>query len=394
MPVADLHIHFPMHLVPDLQGATAYELLATPRGRRRLRDRLRARVVGALGRVMNYRSLSSGPRVTLDGLRDGDVGVALSVLYSPFAEMDLGEPYGARPLPAYLADVHAQIDLVERALAGHEAQIRVARGPADVDAALADGRTALVHCVEGGFHLGATPQEVDAGVGALAARGVAYITLAHLFWRSVATNAPALPFLPDALYRRVFPQPPVGLTDLGRAAITAMVREGVIVDLAHMSTRAVADALALLDELDPGRGVAVVSSHAGYRFGGQEYQVDEPTLRRIGERDGVVGLIFAEHQILDGLGRRRTTTFEQSVDALCRHIDRIAEVTGSHRHVALGSDLDGFIKPTLAGLQSAADLARLRAPLVARYGAGDADAILAGNVVRVLRATWRGAPPA
>ena len=31
----------------------------------------------------------------------------------------------------------------------------------------------------------------------LAAHGVAYITVAHLFWRGVATNAPAIPFLPD-----------------------------------------------------------------------------------------------------------------------------------------------------------------------------------------------------
>ena len=53
-----------------------------------------------------------------------------------------------------------------------------------------------MHCIEGGFHLGATPEEVTAHVHELADRGVAYITLAHLFWRRVATNAPALPFLP------------------------------------------------------------------------------------------------------------------------------------------------------------------------------------------------------
>ena len=73
-----------------------------------------------------------------------------------------------------------------------------------------------MHCVEGGFHLGATPEQVDASVTALAARGVAYVTLAHLFWRRVAANAPALPFLPDALYNRLFPQPAgERLTDLG-----------------------------------------------------------------------------------------------------------------------------------------------------------------------------------
>jgi len=245
-----------------------------------------------------------------------------------------------------------------------------------------------VHCLEGGFHLGSSPQDIDAAVSRLASRGVAYITLAHLFWRSVATNAPALPFLPDAVYRRLFPQPKVGLTELGRAAVRAMVREGVLVDVAHMSTRALQDTFALLDELDPGRGVPVISSHAGYRFGRQEYALTDDALRLIAARGGVVGLIFAEHQILDGLGIKKTTSLQQSVEILCQHIDKLAEVTGSHRHVAIGSDLDGFIKPTLAGLQSAADLASLEGPLAARYGPTDAELMLSGNVLRVLRAGW------
>jgi membrane dipeptidase len=56
---------------------------------------------------------------------------------------------------------------------------------------------------------------------------VAYITLAHLIWRDVATDAPALPLMTDAQYRHWLPQPQEGLSDLGRAAIEAMVRERV-----------------------------------------------------------------------------------------------------------------------------------------------------------------------
>jgi microsomal dipeptidase-like Zn-dependent dipeptidase len=70
-------------------------------------------------------------------------------------------------------------------------------------------------------------------------RGVAYITLAHLFWRDIATNAPALPFLTDAWYDRIFPQPEnVGLSDLGRAAVQAMYEAKILTDLSHMSPRA------------------------------------------------------------------------------------------------------------------------------------------------------------
>jgi len=176
----------------------------------------------------------------------------------------------------------------------------------------------------------------------------------------VATNSNALPMLSDGWYRRLFPQPAVGLTDLGRAAVESLCRHRVLVDLSHMTDRAVDDTLTLLDELDPARAIPVVASHAGYRFGGQEYNLREDAIRRIAERDGVIGLIFANHQILDGLDAK-PAGFADSVDVLCRHIARLREITGSNRHVAIGSDLDGFIKPTLEGLDNAADLARLEA---------------------------------
>ncbi len=73
--IADLHAHYPMHLVPGARG-NAFDLLATAHGRDRLRDRLRARLVGLAGRFANYRSFDSGPRVTLSSLQDGGVGVA------------------------------------------------------------------------------------------------------------------------------------------------------------------------------------------------------------------------------------------------------------------------------------------------------------------------------
>ena len=81
----------------------------------------------------------------------------------------------------------------------------------------------------------------------------------------------------------------------------------------------------------------------------------------IAGRDGVIGLIFAQHQLNDGLRRTQAKTFEDSFEVICSHLDRIAEITGSHRHAAIGSDFDGFIKPTLGELESMADMARLEA---------------------------------
>lgn len=240
----------------------------------------------------------------------------------------------------------------------------------------------------GGFLLGATEGAVDDAVTQLAHRGIAYITLAHLFWRHVATNEPAVPFLGDRAYRRLFPQPEIGLTKLGRTAIRAMVREGILIDVSHMSERALDDTFALLDELDPERSVPVIASHVAVRFGRQTYNLDSHTIARIAERSGLIGLIVAEHQATDGLRRKRTQSFEDSVDVLASHIDRIREITGSHRHTAIGSDFDGFIKPTLAGLADMRSLGHLDTALCDRYGESG-DLIGSGNALQLLRSAWR-----
>lgn len=104
-----------------------------------------------------------------------------------------------------------------------------------------------------------------------------------------------------------------------------------------------------------------------------------------------MGVILSEHQAADGLRHRRTRTFEQSFEIVCRHLDRIREITGSHEHAAIGSDLDGFIKPTLAGLEDEARMARLEDALMERYGPDDGRRIASGNVLRLLRGWWRGA---
>jgi microsomal dipeptidase-like Zn-dependent dipeptidase len=390
--IVDLHAHYAMHLIPRATG-TPIDLFSTAKGRGRLRDRVRARLIGLASRFANYRSFESGPRVTIPQLRQGEVCVALSVVYSFFDELDLDAPYGAPPGAGYLPRLMRQLDMVEADIREHHAdEAVVAHDPAMLDKRLGSGRVALVHCVEGGFHLGDSAAAVDRGVTELARRGVAYIVLPHLLWRGVATNSPALPFLPDRLYRLLFPQPKLGLSDLGKAAITAMVREGVLIDLSHMSTRALVDTFALLDELDPDRRVPVIASHTAVRFGHQEYGIDEETMRQIAGRKGVVGLIFAQHQLNDGVRRTRTKAFEESFEVICRHLDRLAEITGSHAHAAIGSDLDGFIKPTMGGLESMTDMARLERALGDRYGTEDGERICSGNALRVLRAGWSGRP--
>jgi microsomal dipeptidase-like Zn-dependent dipeptidase len=382
-----------MHLVPEGHD-DILDLVRSQKGRWRLLDSIRGALVGFASRFANYRTFDSGPRVTLLQLEEGDVGVALSVLYSPFDEMDLGKAYPAPPDTGYFQSLLRQIELVEKEVTTHQGHARIAHNLTELEDAVSAGEIALVHCVEGGFHFGGTAADIDANVAELARRGAAYITIAHLFWREIATNANAIPFLPDPLYNFLFPQPNDGLSELGSALITAMVREGILVDLSHMSPRSLTHALDLLDELDPDKAVPVIASHSAYRFGSQDYNVDTLAIERIAARDGVIGLIMAAHQANDGIHLSRPRGFDQSFDVLAHHIDRIAEITGSHRHVGIGSDLDGFIKPTLSEIETATDLVRVEDALLDRYGDDDGELIASGNALRVLRAGWRGAPAA
>ena len=185
----------------------------------------------------------------------------------------------------------------------------------------------------------------------------------------------------------------MGLTELGEAAVCAMYEHRVLVDVSHMRADALRDSFSLLDRLvdvssaDP-KDFPVIASHAGYRFGQQSYMLDPATIRQIARRDGVVGLILARHQLQDG---RANGEGIHTVETIRAHVDKIREVTGSNDHVGIGSDLDGFIKPTMSGVESAEDLAKLEHALRIDYPV-DADAILSGNALRVVTRVLAGRP--
>ena len=369
-----------MHLVPPEQADTKSAILA-----QRPDARWKAILVDLLSRRLNYQGPKGAPSVTVELARAGNVGAVLSVLYSPLDEMDLGLPYGSPPKPGYIKSVLEQIQLVEDHVAGEPLGATVAHDTAALDAALAAGRTAILHAIEGGFALGATPAEIDANVADLARRGVVYVTLAHLFWRGVATNAPALPFLPDWLYRLIFPSPKIGLTDLGTAAARAMVRERVLVDITHMSEQAIADTFAAVGPEPP-----VIASHMACRFGKLSYNLTDDVIREIGRRGGVMGVIACTHYTHDGLRpTSKVKTFEDSMELVFAHIDRVAQVTGSHDHAAIGTDLDGWIKPALPGLEHLGRMRYVQDALVSKYGAEVADKISSANLLALLRRAWR-----
>ena len=381
--IADLHCHYAMHLLPGDRHPRSHA-----RGWfGRLRDELQAEALELLAHAVNDPGWTAGWRVDLDGLERSGTRLVCSVLYWPYAEFDLDRSYGASPEPGYFAELTDLLERVEQDLREQDPDGRRHKLVTSAADLVDDGRVAFVHCVEGGFHLGPDAATVDANVGHLAARGVRYITLAHLFFRGVAANAPAIPLLSDRNYDRLFPQDDgIGLTPLGRAAVEAMYRHRVLVDVSHMRQDALDATFALLDELDARHGAdprdyPVIASHIGVRAAGpdsQAYNLSPATIRRIQERDGLIGLILSQHQ----LGETPDDAASRAV--LGRHIDAIHAVTGTHEHTAIGTDLDGFIKPTLYGLDRAADLVKLDR-WVHEACPSAAEDILSANAQRVLR---------
>jgi len=383
--VVDLHAHFPMHL--DGMAPLRARLREHRRRQEKLSDKLRFLALELADRFFNRPDPLDGPAVTLDTLASGNVGVALSVAYDPLDELEI-EPWPAPPKDEYFRRLVDLFERVEAKIAEDPAKrARVVRNPRELREAREAGKIAMIHAVEGGFHIGESERAIRERVAIYAERGVAYVTVAHLFWRLVATNVPALPFLPDAVYRALFPQDDaIGLDARGRALIQAMVEHGIFVDVTHMSKRGMRETFAMLDEVDPDRTVPVIASHVACSFGKYAYNLEREFVEAIAERKGMCGVIYCDHFVRDGRGSR-TKTFEESFARLEQQIEKL-RAWGGDDVLAIGSDLDGFIKPTLAGLSSAEDHARLAARLVKRYGDELAAKISHRNALAVLERAW------
>ena len=379
--LADLHCHFPMHLLPEDKHPNPH--VKSWFGR--LRDEVQAWLVDIAARAASNEDWGSGWRISLDGLKEGDARLVCSVLYWPADEFDLDTlEYDAPPGPDYFPHLQHQLGYVEGKLADEDPDGTVHRIAKRGEPLDDDGRVTFVHCVEGGFHFGPDPTAVDDQVKWLADRGVVYITVAHLFFRHVAAAAPAIPRISDEEYEKLFHQDPgVGLTEIGRALVEAMYAHDVLVDVSHMRQDSIDETFELIEQLDAqhGRKPPVIATHVGTRkvVADQSYNLDAATIKRIADRDGLVGMIMAQHQMGE------TATEDETRALLKKHADAIAEAAGGHQCTALGSDLDGFIKPTLAGIENAPDYAKL-ADWIGELYPTDADAILHGNARRVLGA--------
>jgi len=161
-----------------------------------------------------------------------------------------------------------------------------------------------------------------------------------------------------------------GLTEFGVRLVKEANRLGIMVDVAHLSPAGVRDVLALSD-------YPVIASHANARaVCDHPRNLTDEQLEALAAKGGVVGVTFVPSFV--AAERER-----QSVDTLLDHIDHIVRVAGID-HVGLGSDLDGYDGPPLAGIPDASALPAITAGLVARgYSEEAIQKVLGGNWLRV-----------
>jgi membrane dipeptidase len=246
-----------------------------------------------------------------------------------------------------------QLDKARQLAERHADRLVLARTAGDIRAARAAGKVALFLGVEGSY---AIDDDMPAGVARLADAGVRF--LGPLWERDSRAGTSC----------RTKPARDIGLTDHGRALVTACNDAGIRLDVAHASRKTFWDIVAT-------SRAAPFSSHSG--AGGvyaHPRNLDDDQVRALADRGGIVGIIFVS-PYLGGL----FCDLERVVD----HIEHVARV-GGDECVALGSDFDGFmVLPR--GLRDAADLPRLTELLWRRgWRQPRLDKLLGANALRYL----------
>lgn len=175
---------------------------------------------------------------------------------------------------------------------------------------------------------------------------------------------------------------PGGLTPLGRELLDVLASQNVLLDLSHLAEEAYFEAL------DAYEGEAIFASHSNpRRFVDTDRHLSDEMIRRMVERDGVMGIVpynyFLSREWYSGRPRHEMP-FSRVLDV----IDYVCQLTGSAAHVGIGSDFDGGfgLADIPEGFDTVADLWKIGAGLRERgYSDDDIAAILGGNMLRKLR---------
>lgn len=319
--------------------------------------------------------LSTG-QTDIPRLRAGGVKAQFWSVYIP----------SEQPNPA--RTVTEQIDLVHRMIERYPNDFELALSADDVERIVKAGKIASLIGIEGGVAI-----ENDlAQLRAFARLGARYMTLTHnttLDWADAASGE----------------HKHQGLTPFGERVVREMNRVGMLVDISHVSTDTMADALRV------SQAPLIASHSSAYALCPSPRNVPDDILRLVTKNGGVVmvnfysGFIVADAARTVGEARRELRAkhhdpaeYEKAIEAwmksykmprgtigdVANHIDHIVKVAGID-HVGIGSDFDG-ITAWPVGLEDVSCYPRLTEVLLERgYSEADVHKILGGNVLRAFR---------
>jgi len=327
--------------------------------------------------------------IDIPRMREGGVSAIFLAAWIP----------GTATGPGAVERAFGQIAAIRRHVDLHASDLALARTADEIRRARQSGRIAVLIGVEGGHMMNG-----DLGVlRQFASLGVSYLTLTHTRntdWADASTDKP--------LHN--------GLSDFGKQAIAEMNRLGMIVDVSHISDKALLDVLEvsralvfashsscralcetprnlsdeLIEALAARNGLIQINFHMGFisqQFRDAEkahpelpVQIDAEAKRRCGE-NMACWLLESDKIVRALVGEGKLPRVDWT--EIVRHIDHAVGIAGAE-HVGLGSDFDGAQMPY--GMEDASRLPRITDALLQRgYSEGDIQKILGGNMLRLMQ---------
>jgi membrane dipeptidase len=291
------------------------------------------------------------------------------------------------------------LDALHREVEANRERIEFAYSAADVERIHSSGKAAALASLEGGHLIG----DSLAVLRMFYRLGVRYMTLAHF-----ESNAFADSMTGTAVHN--------GISRAGRDLVREMNRIGMMVDVSHISDKAVLDAVSasrapvlashssakavapvvrnMPDEtiraVAGKGGVICINFHAGYldKAAYDVYIRNRP--RRDQEIKDVLALRAADPakwELVRGIQRKYFLEMPKvQYGKLLEHIDHVARIAGAD-HVALGSDFDGISGMAPVGMEDVSRYPALVRGLIDKgYSDADIRKIMGLNILRVLRA--------
>lgn len=169
------------------------------------------------------------------------------------------------------------------------------------------------------------------------------------------------------------------ITAQGQQLLKEFQRLGMIVDLTHSAEPG------FFEILDQFSGRVLASHNMCRALVPGDRQFSDEQLRRLIERDAVIGMAFDAWMLTPGWVIGHTDPAVVSIQAAADHIDHICQLAGNARNIGIGSDLDGGFgtEQTPYDLNSITDLHRLEEILAGRgYSPADIDGIFYSNWLR------------